>query len=174
MTPPTLVGPLLQFFFTDYLITQRRVSPQTIASYRDTFRLLLQFVDRETGIGPTALPVASLDAGIILCFLDSLEKNRGNSVISRNLRLTAIRSFYRMVAFRDPTSSGIATHVLAIPLKRADTKVRPYLTRDEMEAILASIDGGASAHLSEHEDGDTSRQAGATLLHQPQGRTARL
>jgi integrase/recombinase XerD len=140
MTPPTLVGPLLQFFFTDYLITQRRVSPQTIASYRDTFRLLLQFVDRETGIGPTALPVASLDAGIILCFLDSLEKNRGNSVVSRNLRLTAIRSFYRMVAFRDPTSSGIATHVLAIPLKRADTKVRPYLTRDEMEAILASID----------------------------------
>jgi len=140
MTPPTLVGPLLQFFFTDYLITQRRVSPQTIASYRDTFRLLLQFVDRETGIGPTALPVASLDAENILRFLDSLEKNRGNSVVSRNLRLTAIRSFYRMVAFRDPASAGIATHVLAIPLKRADTKVRPYLTREEIEAILASID----------------------------------
>jgi integrase/recombinase XerD len=140
MTPPTLVGPLLQFFFTDYLIAQRRVSPQTIASYRDTFRLLLQFVDRETGIGPTALPMASLDAEIILRFLDSLEKNRGNSVVSRNLRLTAIRSFYRMVAFRDPASAGIATHVLAIPLKRADTKVRPYLTREEIEAILASID----------------------------------
>jgi integrase/recombinase XerD len=140
MTPPTLVGPLLQFFFTDYLIAQRRVSPQTIASYRDTFRLLLQFVDHETGIGPTALPVASLDVGIILRFLDSLEKNRGNSVVSRNLRLTAIRSFYRMVAFRDPASAGVATHVLAIPLKRADTQVRPYLTRDEMEAILASID----------------------------------
>jgi site-specific recombinase XerD len=140
MTSPTLVGPLLQFFFTDYLITQRRVSPQTIASYRDTFRLLLQFVDRETGIGPTALPVASLDAEIILRFLDGLEKNRGNSVVSRNLRLTAIRSFYRMVAFRDPASTGVATHVLAIPLKRADTNVRPYLTRDEMEAILASID----------------------------------
>ncbi len=140
MPPPTLVGPLLQFFFTDYLITQRRVSPQTIASYRDTFRLLLQFVDRETGIGPTALPVASLDAENILRFLDSLEKNRGNSVVSRNLRLTAIRSFYRMVAFRDPASAGIATHVLAIPLKRADTKVRPYLTREEIEALLASID----------------------------------
>ena len=86
MTPPTLIGPLLQFFFTDYLIAQRRVSPQTIASYRDTFRLLLQFVDHETGIGPTALPMASLDAGIILRFLDALEKNRGNSVVSRNLR----------------------------------------------------------------------------------------
>jgi site-specific recombinase XerD len=130
----------LQFFFTDYLIAQRRVSPQTIASYRDTFRLLLQFVDHETGIGPTAPTVAALDAGIILRFIDGLEKNRGNSVISRNLRLTAIRSFYRMVAFRDPASAGVATHVLAIPLKRADTKVRSYLTREEMEAILASID----------------------------------
>jgi integrase/recombinase XerD len=140
MTSPTLVGPLLQFFFTDYLIAQRRVSPQTIASYRDTFRLLLQFVDRETGVGPTALPVATLDAGIVLRFLDGLEKDRGNSVVSRNLRLTAIRSFYRMVAFRDPGSAGVATHMLAIPFKRADTQVRPYLTRDEMEAILASID----------------------------------
>ena len=140
MTSPSLVGPLLQFFFTDYLIAQRRVSPQTIASYRDTFRLLLQFVDRETGIGPTALPVARLDAGIVLRFLDGLEKNRGNSVVSRNLRLTAIRSFYRMVALRDPSSAGVATHVLAIPLKRADTRMRPYLTREEMEAILASID----------------------------------
>ena len=140
MTSPSLVGPLLQFFFSDYLIAQRRVSPQTIASYRDTFRLLLQFVDRETGIGPAALPVTRLDASIILRFLDSLEKNRGNKVVSRNLRLTAIRSFYRMVAFRDPTSAGVATHVLAIPIKRADTQVRPYLTREEMEAIIASID----------------------------------
>jgi integrase/recombinase XerD len=140
MTSPSLVGPLLQFFFSEYLIAQRRVSPQTIASYRDTFRLLLQFVDRETGIGPTALLVARLDADIILLFLDGLEKNRGNSVVSRNLRLTAIRSFYRMVAFRDPASAGVATHILAIPLKRAHTKVRPYLTREEMEALLASID----------------------------------
>jgi site-specific recombinase XerC len=68
MTSPTLVGPLLQFFFTDYLIAQRRVSPQTIASYRDTFRLLLQFVDHETGIGPTALRVASLDPGSFSAF----------------------------------------------------------------------------------------------------------
>jgi len=127
MTSPSLVGPLLQFFFSEYLIAQRRVSPQTIASYRDTFRLLLQFVDRETGIGPTALPITRLDADIILRFLDDLEKNRGNSVVSRNLRLTAIRSFYRMVAFRDPANAGVATHILAIPLKRPHTRVRPYL-----------------------------------------------
>jgi integrase/recombinase XerD len=140
MTSSNLAGPLLQFFFTDYLVAQRRVSPQTVASYRDTFRLLLQFVHRESGIGPAALPIAKLDADIVLRFLDGLEKDRGNSVVSRNLRLTAIRSFYRMVALHDPTSAGVATHVLAIPLKRANTRVREYLTREEMEAILASID----------------------------------
>jgi site-specific recombinase XerD len=140
MTHSSLAGPLLQSFFTDYLIAQRRVSPQTVASYRDTFRLLLQFVHRETGIGPATLPLAKLDAGIILRFLDGLEKNRGNSVVSRNLRLTAIRSFYRMVALHDPTNVGVATHVLTIPLKRCNTRVREYLTREEMDAILASID----------------------------------
>jgi integrase/recombinase XerD len=140
VTAPTLVGPLLQIFFTDHLVAQRRLSLQTVASYRDTFRLLLQFVHRETGIEPAVLAVTGLDAEIILRFLDALEKDRGNSVASRNLRLTAIRSFYRMVALRDPVSVGIATRVLAIPLKRTSTRVREYLTREEMEAILASID----------------------------------
>ena len=140
MTAPTLVGPLLQIFFTDHLVAQRRLSLQTVASYRDTFRLLLQFVHRETGIEPAVLAVPRLDAEIILRFLDALEKDRGNAVASRNLRLTAIRSFYRMVALRDPASVGVATRVLAIPLKRTNTRVREYLTREEIEAILASID----------------------------------
>ena len=140
MTAPTLVGPLLQIFFTDHLVAQRRLSLQTVASYRDTFRLLLQFVHRETGIEPAVLAVPGLDAEIILRFLDALEKDRGNAVASRNLRLTAIRSFYRMVALRDPASVGVATRVLAIPLKRTNTRVREYLTREEIEAILASID----------------------------------
>jgi len=140
VTAPTLVGPLLQIFFTDHLVAQRRLSLQTVASYRDTFRLLLQFVHRETGIEPVALKIPGLDAEIILGFLDALEKDRGNSVASRNLRLTAIRSFYRMVALRDPASAGVATRVLAIPLKRTNTRVREYLTREEIEAILASID----------------------------------
>jgi site-specific recombinase XerD len=140
MIAHTLVGPLLQIFFTDHLVAQRRLSLQTVASYRDTFRLLLQFVHRETDIEPVALKIPGLDAEIILRFLDALEKDRGNTVVSRNLRLTAIRSFYRMVALRDPASVGIATRVLAIPLKRANTKVREYVTREEMEAILVSID----------------------------------
>ena len=72
MTPPVLVGPLLQIFFTEYLVAQKRLSVQTIASYRDTFRLLLQFVHRETGIEPSALPVATLDADRVLAFLEGL------------------------------------------------------------------------------------------------------
>lgn len=140
MISSRLVGPLLQVFFTDYLVAQRRVSPQTVASYRDTFRLLLRFVQRETGIGPVALSMAELNASIILRFLDGLEKDRGNAVVSRNLRLTAIRSFYRMVALHEPACTGIATHVLAIPLKRSHTRVREYLTREEVEAVLSSID----------------------------------
>jgi integrase/recombinase XerD len=121
-------------------MAQRHLSPQTVASYRDTFRLLLQFIHRQTGTEPAALRVTELDAEIILRFLDGLEKDRSNTVGSRNLRLTAIRSFYRMVALRDPTSVGIATGVLAIPMKRAHTRVREYLTREEMEAILAALD----------------------------------
>ena len=135
-----LVGPLLQIFFTDYLVAQKRASPETLASYRDTFRLLLCFLHRETGVEPADLTISELHADIILRFLDSLERDRSNSIASRNLRLTAIRSFYRMVALRDPASVGVATRVQAIPMKRTNIRVRQHLSRDEIEAILAAID----------------------------------
>jgi len=140
MTGVTSLGPFLQIFFTDYLIGQRRLSQQTIASYRYTFRLLLQFIHQKTGIEPASLSISDLSVDRILMFLDNLEKERKNSVSSRNLRLTAIHSFFRMVALRDPASVGIATRVLAIPLKRTDTKVRSYVTREEMDAILAALE----------------------------------
>jgi site-specific recombinase XerD len=135
-----LAGPLLQRYFTDYLIAQRRLSPQTLASYRDTFRLLLQFVQSELKIEPSRLAVDQLDAEIILRFLDSLELRRKNAVVSRNLRLTAIRSFFRMVALHNPECTGTATRVLAIPMKRTDTRLLEYVSRVEMDAILNSID----------------------------------
>lgn len=140
MTTFALVGPLLQSFLTEYVVAQKRLSPQTVASYRDTFRLLLRFIHRETGIGPAALTIAQLDVQCILRFLETLEKERKNSIVSRNLRLTAIRSFFRFVALHDPASTGVATRVLAIPMKRTDTKIREYLTREEVEAILAVLD----------------------------------
>jgi integrase/recombinase XerD len=140
MTTSTLVGPLLHLFFTDYLVKQRRVSMQTVASYRDTFRLLLRFIKRETGVEPASLRNAQLDAHAILRFLDSSGNERGNCVVSRNLRLAAVRSFYRMVVLHEPTSTGTATQVLAIPLKRANVRVREYLAREEIDVILDSID----------------------------------
>jgi site-specific recombinase XerD len=135
-----LIAPHVQAFFTVHLCHQKRVSPQTIASCRDTFRLLLTFVQETRGIAPSALCVPDLDAPTILAFLDHLEHRRGNAVRSRNIRLSALRTFFRFVALRDPESLTIVTRVLAIPRKREDKKLIGYLTRDEMEALLAAPD----------------------------------
>jgi site-specific recombinase XerD len=135
-----LIAPHLQAFFADYLCQQRRLSPQSIISCRDTFRLLLTFLRDQTGVEPSALQIAEVDAPVVLRFLSYLEQERGNSVRSRNIRLSAIRSFFRLVALRDPDSIGIATRVLAIPTKREDKKLIAYLTRTEMQALLATPD----------------------------------
>jgi integrase/recombinase XerD len=136
--PQTLVGPLLQSFFMEHLCNHKRLSPQTVKSYRDTFRLLLQYLQAKMAKKPSALSIADLDAPVILSFLESLEQQRHNQAQSRNVRLTAIRSFFRLVALRDPTSVGVATRVLAIPLKRIDQHLVGYLTRPEVDAILAA------------------------------------
>lgn len=137
---PLLVGPLLQSFFSEHLCSHKDASIQTIASYRDTFRLLLSYVQQTAGIEPSALRITDLEVTVILAFLAHLEQQRHNSVRSRNIRLAAIRSFFRLVALRDPDSVGLATQVLAIPIKRCDKPLVGYLTQPEMEAILAVPD----------------------------------
>jgi integrase/recombinase XerD len=132
------IAPYVQAFLADYLCQQRRLSPQTIISCRDTFRLFLTFLRDHTGIEPSAVRLADLDAPVVLRFLNYLEQDRGNSVRSRNIRLSAIRSFFRLVALRDPDSLGIVTRVLAIPMKREDQKLIGYLTRPEIQALLAA------------------------------------
>jgi len=134
----TPVGPLLQAFFIDYLYGQKRASARTVESYRDTFRLLLRFLQQTTGKAPSALHTLDLDAPVILSFLDHLECQRNNQPQSRNVRLAAVRSFFRMAAIRDPGSVGVATRVLAIPVKRTDKRLLGYLTRQEMEALLGA------------------------------------
>jgi integrase/recombinase XerD len=136
--PQTLVGPLLQIFFMEHLCNHKRLSPQTVKSYRDTFRLLLQYLQATMAKKPSALSITDLDAPVILSFLENLEQQRHNQAQSRNVRLTAIRSFFRLVAMRDPASVGVATRVLAIPLKRIDQHLVGYLTRPEVDAILAA------------------------------------
>ena len=95
----TFVGPLLQSFFTEHMLSHRRASQQTVDSYRDTFRLLLRFLQQTTGKEPARLRIADLDAPAILNFLDHVEQQRKNQIQSRNVRLAAIRSFFRLVAF---------------------------------------------------------------------------
>jgi site-specific recombinase XerD len=136
----TSVGSLLQGFFVDHLIRHKNVSPQTVASYRDTFRLLLQHVKAQMKIEPAALQVGTLDASVILSFLDSLECDRKNSARSRNVRLSAIRSFFRWVALQNPELVGLTTRILAIPVKRTDHRLIHSFTREEIEALLAAPD----------------------------------
>jgi integrase/recombinase XerD len=138
--PSHLIAPHVQAFFADYLCQQRRLSPQTIISCRDTFRLWLMFLRDHTGVEPSALRMTDVDAPVVLSFLTYLEQERGNSVRSRNIRLSAIRAFFRLVALRDPDSIGIVTRVLAIPMKRQDRKLIGYLTRTEIQALLAMPD----------------------------------
>lgn len=136
----SLLAPHVQAFFTEHLCHHKRVSPQTLVSCRDSFRLLLTFIKETVGIEPSALCVADLDAPTLLAFLDYLEQQRGNSIRSRNIRLSALRSFFRFVALRDPESVEIATRVLAIPIKREDKKLVGSLTRPEIDALIAAPD----------------------------------
>lgn len=141
---------LLESFFTDRLISQRRVSPHTIASYRDTFRLLLQFAHKHLKKQPSRLAFENLDAPFIGKFLDHLEKNRHNAARSRNLRLTAIRSFFRYAAFQQLELSAHIQRILAIPSKREDHTLITFLTRPEIDALLATPDQKTWAGRRDH------------------------
>jgi site-specific recombinase XerD len=129
---------VLQSFFTKRLIAQRRVSPHTIASYRDTFRLLLQFSQKRLHKEPFQLGLEDLDASLIGAFLDDLETQRSNGARSRNLRLTAIRSFFRYAALEVPNHAGLIQRVLAIPNQRQPRSLVDFLTRPEIDALLAT------------------------------------
>src|SRR5207244_1882797 len=143
MSRPLLVpdlAVLLQDFFCQHLVVQRNVSPQTVASYRDAFRLLLRSAAERTRKSPVTLTLQDLDAPLILGFLNHLEVKRENSPRSRNARLAAIRSFLRFASFQAPGSLPTIQRVLAIPTKRTDRPLRGFLTREEVTAILAAPD----------------------------------
>ena len=121
---------------------QRRASPHTISSYRDTFRQFLTFAQQRLHQPPSCLNVEQIDAPLIVAFLDELEKQRGLTVRSRNLRLTAIHSFFRYAAFELPTHAAQIQRVLAIPSKQFTRTLVSFLTRPEVDALLAAPDCG--------------------------------
>jgi len=146
----TLVAGVLEAFFTERLHHQRAASPNTIAAYRDTFRLLLAFAQQRLRKPPSALPLAELDAALVVAFLHHLEKQRGNSVRTRNARLAAIHSFVRFVALQEPALSATCQRVLAIPTKKAERKLITSLDRGEQEALLAAPDRKTSLGRRDH------------------------
>jgi integrase/recombinase XerD len=146
----TALAPTLEAYFTDRLIRQRRVSPNTVASYRDTLKLLLTFVHTRTGVVPAQLDLAQLDAGTIGAFLEHLELDRGNAARTRNIRLAAIHSFFHYCALRHPEHAASIQRVLAIPAKRAVKRTITYLTPPEVQALLDSADRSTWAGRRDH------------------------
>lgn len=138
--PRILLGAMLRSYFCDYLINQRDLSARTIASYRDTFRLLLGFLERRYRIQPDVVCLDDLDAPRVLAFLDDLEHRRGNTARTRNARRAAIRSFLRYATAADPLLLPVAQRVLAIPAKRFERASVGYLTREQMQAMIDSAD----------------------------------
>jgi len=146
----TALAPALQAYFTERLITQRNSSPQTIAAYRDTFRLLLAFAREQTAKQPFQLDIDDLDATLIGAFLKHLEEDRGNSPRTRNARLGAIHSFYRFAALEHPEHAHTIARVMAIPTKRHERNTVSYLDLDEIKALLAAPDRGTWLGRRDH------------------------
>ena len=147
MTP---LAPILQGFFTDKLLTQRQASPHTIASYRDTCRLLLQFASRQARKQPCQLDIADLDAPLITAFLQHLETGRANTITTRNARLAAIRSLFRYAALHAPEHAAVISRVLAIPPIRSDRAIVSFLTNEEIDALLTAPGQGSWLARRDH------------------------
>ena len=150
MTATTTFAALLQRYFTQRLIQQREASPHTISSYRDTFRQLLRYIEATNHKAPSQVQLEDIDAPLVMEFLNDLEERQGISARSRNLRLTAIRSFFRYAAFEAPTHAEQIQRVLAIPSKRFPRALVKFLTRPEVDALLAAPNQHTWIGLRDH------------------------
>jgi site-specific recombinase XerD len=157
------LAPLLERFFLQRLMQQRQASPHTIASYRDTFCRLLKFMQHHLHRAPSQLQFDELSAPLIVKFLDHQEKERGISARTRNLRLTAIHSLFRYAAFELPQHSAQIQRVLAIPSKRFTRTLVNFLTREEVDALLAAPDRKTWSGRRDHAFILTAAQTGFRL-----------
>ncbi len=139
-TPPPDLGVHVQTFFADYMTTQRVLSPHTILTYRDTFKLFLVFAAQQAHSSVANLSFENLDAAVVLAFLDDIERNRNYSARTRNTRLAALHTFFRYVATREPRVLATCQQINAIPVKKTRITPATYLEHDEIAHILASID----------------------------------
>lgn len=137
--PPSFAA-LVQAYFAEYLTQQRALSAQTIAAYRDGFVLFLNFTEARLGKSPAAMALADITPELIMAFLDHLERQRHNSVRSRNARLAALRSFLKFAAHRDVSSLQVIERALGVPVKRFERQMFGYLSREEMLAVIGAPD----------------------------------
>jgi integrase/recombinase XerD len=144
------LGTLVHAFFCERLLSERNASPRTVSGYRDSIRLLLQFMSARTKRAPSRLLLVDLDAPLVLKFLDDLEKRRHNSSRTRNTRLAAVKSFVKYIAYREPVFLLNAERILAIPMKRFDRPMLSYLTRDEVDAISSVLDRSTWSGRRDH------------------------
>jgi site-specific recombinase XerD len=144
-SPEGQFAKLVEDFFLERLIRQRNSSPQTVAAYRDCFRLLFEFVRDQRNKPPDRLVLADLDAPLVLAFLDHLEKDRKNSIRSRNARLAALRSFLHFAALKQPESLAQIHRTLAIPIKRCSRPLVGFMSREEVQAIIDAPDSSTWA-----------------------------
>ena len=181
--PPPSFAALVQAYFAEHLTQHRALSPQTIAAYRDAFMLFLGFAESRLGKAPIAIALADITPDLIMAFLDHLERQRHNSVRSRNARLAALRSFLKFAAHRDVSSLQVIERALGVPVKRFERPMFGYLTREEMLAVIGTPDGtwisqrdhvlflmlyNAGARVSEItavKVGDVVLDAGAACVH---------
>ena len=181
--PPPSFAALVQAYFAEHLTQHRALSPQTIAAYRDAFMLFLGFAESRLGKAPTSMTLADITPDLIMAFLNHLERQRHNSVRSRNARLAALRSFLKFAAHRDVSSLQVIERALGVPVKRFERPMFGYLTRDEMLAVIGTPDGtwisqrdhvlflmlyNAGARVSEItavKVGDVVLDAGAACVH---------
>lgn len=154
------LAPTLEAWFTDRLVGQRHASPNTVAAYRDAWRLLLLFAKSQTRKEPSHLDIADLDVQLIGDFLNHLEQHRNNTVRTRNARLAAIRSFFRYAALRHPEHASLIARVLDIPTKRCDRKEVRHLDQAEVDALLAAPDPGGWTGRRDHVLLDVAVQTG--------------
>jgi len=138
-SPPSFAA-LVQAYFAEYLTQQRALSAQTIAAYRDAFVLFLGFAESRLGKSPATILLGDITPGLIMAFLDHLERERHNCVRSRNARLAALRSFLKFVAHRDVTSLQVIESALGVPVKRFERPMLGYLSREEMLAVIGTPD----------------------------------
>ncbi len=136
---------LLQGFFTDRLLQQRNASPQTIAAYRDTFRLFFEYVEKQHKKSASQFTLNDLTSSLVLDFLQYLECKRKNSTRSRNSRLTALHSFSRYVMLRCPPAANNAHQILSIPMKRFEKPLLGFVSREEVRTLLTAPDANSWA-----------------------------